>query len=465
MSESWSMQNAIDYLYSFINYEASSEAKYDSVNYDLESFRSVLARVGNPQLSRPAVHIAGTKGKGAVAAIINAILHSSGYSTGLYTSPHLCNIRERIRLNGIGICESDFIRYAREIYTIHQQSIPERGYRTTFETLTAMAFLFFRDRNVDFSILETGMGGRLDCTNVVIPDISVITPVSRDHMESLGSQITEIAGEKAGIVKQGIPVICSFQEPAALQVIKAKATLENAPLIYIPRNVQYTLRQSDLEGSRFSMRYNDRVFHDLFLTIPGVFQVENAVTAITAVLELARLRGLELNEDCIRSGLRKICWHGRFSPFPSENLLSQPPMILIADGGHNPDAMEKLVLTLDRIFRDKRICFVVGIAKNKEAREMLRIISPRAHRLVITQYSNVRSSKADDLFNIAKTYHGSPEKSRNLRHAFEIINSGPQGEEVIVVTGSIYLAGELYNLAGFPDLSLNIFRADPVGIG
>src|SRR5208282_1357555 len=268
-----SYTGAIKYLY---------DLQRHSIKLGLERTEKILAVLGNPHRRFLSVHVAGTNGKGSVAAMVASMLMSDGFRVGLFTSPHMVSFTERIRINGSKISETEVGQLTGEIKEKISALAATAGEPTFFEFVTVMAFLYFARNNVDWSVIEVGMGGRLDATNLILPKVSVITGISYDHKEFLGNTLSDIAGEKAGIIKHGTPVVCSAQEPEVEQILRKKAGAESSPLFIYGKDFSGTLRSTDITGTRFDYRSEDNILTDLQVPLPGEHQVINACVAVKA---------------------------------------------------------------------------------------------------------------------------------------------------------------------------------------
>lgn len=347
-------QAALDYIYSFIDYETMHLPR-SAVNYDLRRVEELLFRLGNPHLAAKSVHIAGTKGKGSMAAMVTAVLIASGYTTGLYTSPHLNDLRERIRVNGELITEGELMalveRLKPEVEIVNQEAT--YGELTTFELLTALGFAHFKLKGVDFQVVEVGLGGRLDATNVIQPEVGIITSISLDHTDVLGSSLTEIAGEKAGIIKPGSMVVTSPQPDEVAQVIEKACLNCDAGLVRVGRDVVWQSLGFDAE--RQSLEVKGRLgSYKLSIPLLGRYQLENAATAVAA-LEVLAGKGFKISRDSIINGLAEVSWPGRFQ------ILSHRPL-LVVDGAHNPASARKLKQSLVQYFAFDRAILVIGVS-------------------------------------------------------------------------------------------------------
>lgn len=434
---------ALAYLYALTNYErvdpAGATARDVGRALDLERMRSLLAALGNPHERYKTIHVAGTKGKGSTAAMIDACLRQLDLRVGLFTSPHLTTFRERMRVNGELISREDVADLAQRV-KLAAEHIPGV---TTFEAVTAIGFLHFARQDVDWAVIEAGLGGRLDATNVITPQVSVITSLSLDHTRWLGNTLAEIATEKAGIIKPGVPVVSQQQTLQAAAVIERIAHERNAPLAMLGRHWRWTPGLTTLEKQTFEVkqvarvRSNERPFvNDLEgwyeITLLGKHQCENATTAIATLDVLRNAGSIDISARAIRDGLRLTFWPGRF-----EILRADPPLIL--DGAHNVDSVNKLAMTLAEVFPGRRWTFVFGCYKDKDADGMLKALAGRATRWIMTRPGNSRAMGVDTLMDAAK--------ARNLRAvAFpqvkDAIDSVAKATEAVCVTGSVALVGE-----------------------
>jgi dihydrofolate synthase/folylpolyglutamate synthase len=405
-------QSVLQYLYDLTDYEKERIARYDPDTLDLSRVRRVLARMRNPHQRFPSIHIAGTKGKGSVAAMCASVLQTAGLRTGLYTSPHLHTFRERIRMNGEPIPEGALTALFRECRPIFDTE-PEL---TTFEAITTLAFAFFAQQQVDFAVVEVGLGGRLDATNVIMPQLSIITSLSFDHTYLLGNTLADIAREKAGIIKPGVPTVCAPQEPEALAIIQQICAERNSPLTLIGRDWTWQLltippSQSssgtptfggasdlppDLDGQSFHLQHLQKgspLEGTYTISLLGRHQVNNAAVAIAA-LDLLKRGGTPLHRRHIRQGLANVRWPGRF-----EVLQQDPP--LIVDCAHNGDSIAKLVAALKEWFPGRRWTFILGASNDKDVPGMLRELAPLADRLLATQSRHPRAMASVEVADLA----------------------------------------------------------------
>ncbi len=404
----------------------------------LETVRHLLALLGDPQESFPSIHIGGTNGKGSTAAMVQAILCAAGCRTGLYTSPHLLSFTERIRVDGEAIGEEAIVGLTARLQALCAEHFAPETVRppagrlphpTFFELTTAMAFLHFRRQQVDAAVIEVGLGGRLDATNVIVPKVVAITNIALEHQEYLGQTIAEIAGEKAGIVKPGVPILTAAQGEA-LPVIRRAAEAHGAPLIVVPEAYAWRLRESGLDGQTFDLTGPAGGYERLRIPLAGMHQLENAATAV-AVAETLASQGLRLGVEAIRRGLETISWPGRLQ------VVSRRPRILL-DGAHNPAGMEVLATFL-REHRSSlgRLCVVFGVLKDKDWQAMLGRLLPLLDSLILTRPA---SDRAADPREVAAVAEGCadvriiPDPAEALAAARDAAQAG----DTILVTGSLY---------------------------
>jgi dihydrofolate synthase / folylpolyglutamate synthase len=436
-------QEALDYIYSFIDYSLKRTFRYSPENFNLTRMEKLAVSLGNPHQQYPIIHVAGTKGKGSVAAICSSALQAAGYRVGFYTSPHLQDYVERIQVNGKPISHVDLVDLIQEMKP-HIEAIPEL---TSFEITTALAMLYFARQEATAAVLEVGLGGRLDATNIVIPKVSVITSVSYDHTYVLGNTLSEIAREKAGIIKQGVPVVVAPQEDESLQTIAAIARERNAPLIQVGKDYLFAAQSRSLEGQTFrvwarkgqpsvneSVRSNgeDGKQPEL-LTLPllGFHQVINAATAYAA-LQTARQLGFEIHSDAIRTGFASVVWPGRF-----EILRRDPPLVL--DSAHNRDSALKLRITLDEYFPGYPIVLVFGASEDKDIQGMFAELLPRVDHLIATQSIHPRAIDPHQLVELARQYDKPARAIPRIEDALEEALQDAQDGRLVLVTGSLFI--------------------------
>ena len=425
--------DALDYLFHFTDYERMHKVKKATSIFGLARMNKILEHCGSPHEKLRTVHIAGTKGKGSTAAMLASILRAAGRSVGLYTSPHLLDIRERIQVDGEWISEDAIAALLSRLRPYLEEATRNGDVYapTFFEIFTTIAFLHFLERGVDIAVIEVGLGGRLDATNVVRPKACAITPVSFDHTDKLGTELSQIAGEKAGIIKEGVPVVSGVQQPEALAVIRARAAELNAPVMVVGEDVTVT----DGPGDAFSVRTWRRELNDLHLPLLGRHQRDNAATA-AGLAELLCEDGFDISDVCVRDGLASLRWPGRIQ------LVAGEPDIVV-DGAHNVASVKVLLDTLAAM-PPKKTTFVVGIAADKDVDAVLRLLAPRGDMFVVTRTSNPRAADPADLKASLEVLGAEDVAEADTpAAALELAQSQTPSDGRICVTGSMYLAGDI----------------------
>jgi len=393
-------------------YALGNEIK--SAKLGLERITAVLEALGNPERAYRVVHVAGTNGKGSTCAMIDAGLRAANIRTGLFTSPHLIEPTERIQIDGIPVSRTDFERAFNVVHDIAEK-LDLDCHPTYFETVTAMAFWLFREKRVETAVIEVGLGGRLDSTNVVNPVLTVITPIDFDHEAYLGHTIEAIAGEKAGILKLGIPAVFARQRPEPLKVLETRAAELHVPVTHFE---DFEIRDLviDARGSRFS---------GIVCPLAGEHQVDNAVTAALA------LRALGVSTD----GIAEARWPGRI-----EHVSPNPDIIL--DGAHNPAGARALAKYLERFYGNRRIWMIYAAMRDKAIDEVAGILFPLASELVLTAPDTPRALRPEAMAEFAGRGH----VESSVESAIAYARSHAAEEDVIVITGSLFLVGEARGL-------------------
>jgi dihydrofolate synthase/folylpolyglutamate synthase len=428
-------QQAEDYILSFTDYEKMPGIAYTSANYDLRRMEKLLQPLGNPHLGTRTVHIAGTKGKGSTAAMISQTLIAAGYRIGLFTSPHLHTIRERIRINGIMVSEADFAALVTELKPIVESVNKQAafGELTTFEILTAVVFNYFKKNRVDFQVIEVGLGGRLDATNVVKPDVCVITSLSLDHTDILGHSIAKIATEKAGIVKPGCIVVNAPQADEAAQVIQQVCHQQRAKLIQVGQDVTWRKKSGDLHGQTFTV-FTKSGHYDLAIPLLGEYQLENAAAAL-AVIEALVSRGVDISSQSITDGFSQVSWSGRLQ------ILSREPTVVV-DGAHNTYSMNKLVQAVNEYFDYKR-CFVIfGTSCDKDISGMVQELQPLGNHIIITSSSHPRAASVSLVAEKFNTLGVKAMEVGNVNEALSKALALANKTDLILITGSLFVVAE-----------------------
>lgn len=437
-------QEALDYLYSFIDFSLQRNFRLAPDQFDLGRMYALMERLGNPQNQYPIIHIAGTKGKGSVSAMCASILQQAGYRVGLYTSPHLWEYTERMQVNREPISPQELVNLIDEIKP-HVAAIPRL---TTFEIGTALGLWYFARQNVDAAVIEVGMGGRLDSTNIVQPVVTVITSLSYDHAEILGDTLTKIAAEKAGIIKEFTPVMLAPQQEEARQVVASIAVKRSAPLLQVGTDLHFAALAHTLDGQQFVLwehtdagltggtsdvaAYGHGPRRELFIPMLGLHQIENAALAYAAIGQFRRL-SLPVSDQAVEAGLATVTWPGRF-----ELLRREPPVVV--DSAHNRDSAAKLRVTLDEYFPDRPIILVFGASGDKDIAGMYAELLPRVSHLITAASYHPRAADPETLVSLAADYPVPAQAFETLEEAMHhaLLLAGDQA--VVLVAGSIFVA-------------------------
>ena len=406
-------------------------SKYGSV-LGLENMRELLGRLGNPQDDLKFIHISGTNGKGSVLAYLSTILSGGGYRTGRYISPTLFSYRERIQVDEQKIEKESLAHHVTAIAKVIEEMKAENaGNPTAFEVETALAFLYFKEKDCDIVVLETGLGGALDATNIIKTTVmEVIAPISMDHMEFLGDTLEKIAMQKAGIIKPHTAVVSASQEPDAKKVLD-HVCKENQCSIYMVDPAQITDVLYDVEEQQFSYKN----WKNVKITLAGSYQILNAALALEGVEELRRL-GYHLSEEQVRQGLYRAVWRGRFT------LLSKNPAVII-DGAHNPGAAKELKHSLDLYFKGKDLYYIFGVFQDKDYQEVIRLTAPLAKHIITVQTpGNPRALPANELKEAVQAVNPSVEAAQSIQEAVKKSLQLAKNEDAIIIFGSLSFLGE-----------------------
>ena len=426
-------QDALNYILSFADYERLPRS---AVIFDLRRIEELLLGLDNPHLLAKTVHIAGTKGKGSTAAMVASILSTASYKTGLYTSPHLHSFRERINIDGQPISERELIALVEKIKP-YVENINREGkfsQLTTFEILTALAFTYFREKKVDFQVLEVGLGGRLDATNVVKPIVCVITSVSFDHMDVLGNSLAQIAAEKAGIIKPGCIVITSPQSPEVAQVIDRICREKGVKLIKVGEEVTWQRGNFNLSGQSFWVK---GIKGEYEVTIPllGGHQLENAASAIAAVEALADF-GIKVPPKHIAQGLARTQWQGRLQILQSEPFL-------IVDPAHNADSAKKLTIALRENFVFDQLILILGTSRDKDIPGIVAELAPFSNKVIATSSRHPRAASTSTLAAEFSKWGIAPLVTERVSEAIDLALKIAKPRDLICATGSIFVVAEV----------------------
>jgi len=426
---------AEDYLNSFVNYEQIPGISYAQPGYSLRHVEELLNRMGNPQLAARTIHIAGTKGKGSVAAMIAQVLSDSGYKTGLYTSPHFHTLRERISVDGNLISEAEFAAAMAEVKPFIESMKQDATFRqlTYFEALTALVFAYFEKKRVDFQVLEVGLGGRLDATNVTKPLVCIITPISLDHTQILGNRLDEIAREKAGIIKPGCWVVLSPQPEEAASVISYICREKEAQVVQVGKDIIWHKTGGDLHHQSLVIEGRTSNYQ-VSIPLLGDFQLENAAAAV-AVLEILASAGFAISAADIAQGLARVKWLGRF------HILQQNPTVLV-DGAHNVASMKVLVGNIKSYFSYKRIFLVFGTSCDKDIPGIVNELVPLSSQVIVTQTPHSRAAPLSTLAAEFGKRGIEPEIRETVAEAISRALSLADRTDIICVTGSLFVVAE-----------------------
>ncbi len=446
VSEISTYSNAVRYLMDRTDYEQLRAMRLSRDMFKLDRMNALMDKLDNPQQQIRMVHVAGTVGKGSTVAMIASMLEGCGYAVGRYTSPHLIDVRERIALNDQEIPRSDFTDLMRRT---SEAAAKLKEEPTFFEIITAVAFLYFAEQAVDLAVIETGLGGRFDSTNIIIPEVSVITRIAHDHAHFLGNTLPEIAREKAGIIKQGVPVITCLQDEAVEEVLREVAQEVDAPLKIVTKDIEFSCRFGAGEGraphSRICIVTETSQFMHLPVPLPGEHQAMNCAMALS-VVDTLKNRGFDFPEVPMHEGLSKTSTPGRME------IVWERPRILV-DGAHNPAALTALIRCIGaHVPYDSMVC-VFGCCEDKDIPALLEKIALGGDKIIFTKAKgNPRAADPEMLQKQLREISGKMSQvAKNLPDALNLASRAVGRDDLICVTGSFYLVGEakrhLANLA------------------
>jgi dihydrofolate synthase/folylpolyglutamate synthase len=421
-------QETIDYLFGLQKH---------GIKFGLSNSRQLMGLMGDPHLRFRSIHVAGTNGKGSTAAFLAGMLLAAGYRVGLYTSPHLVSFTERIRINNIPVTEDRVIDLAERVRTRYEGLPSADGGAFTptfFEVTTAMAFTCFAEERVDVAVVEAGMGGRLDSTNVIMPMVSVITNIDVEHTEFLGETIEKIAGEKAGIIKPGVPVITGTVQPEAIAVIERTAALAGAPVYRFPKDFGTEPLSAGPEQA-FDYRGIGKRFFGLRIGMLGQYQMGNACLALAAA-ECMNKAGVVVPDAAIRTGLANAAWEGRL-----ERVTERPDIYL--DGAHNPASARALADAVRDLKKSYRhLVLVIGILMDKDYRGIVSQLAPLADRIIVTKPHYSRALSVGSLAAEIGMFHGTVDSAETVAEAIRLARQGAAENDLILITGSLYTVGD-----------------------
>ena len=418
---------ALDYLYSFVDYSLKHISELAKAEFNLDRMFALMEELGNPQEKYPIIHVAGTKGKGSVASLCASALQAAGYKTGLYTSPHLWDYVERIQVNSEPISHSQLVELVEEI----KPAVAKIPKLTTFEITTALGLLAFAKNGVNAAVVEVGLGGRLDATNIVMPKVAVITSLSYDHMAVLGSTLAEIAGEKAGIIKEEVPIVSAPQDHEALEVLERVAKSTNAPLVLVGKDITFERIAASLDGQELIARDQQSAVH-LKIPLLGKHQVENAAVAYAAL----KSSGIPISEEAIQEGFSQVRWPARF-----ELLRREPPVVI--DSAHNRDSARRLRETLDEYFPDIPVILLFCALEDKDISGMLEELKPRLECVVATRADHPRAQSAEWMAEQVRRVEIPVEAVEPAAQALERALELAGDKKLVLSAGSVAFAGEV----------------------
>ena len=404
-------------------------------NYGLERTYKLLEYMGNPEKNLKFIHIAGTNGKGSTTSIITEILMGAGYKVGMYTSPFIEEFEERIQINRNNIPKEKLASLMDEVKAAVDKVI-EDGYNhpTEFEIITVLMLLYFKKENIDFGVIEVGLGGTLDSTNVITPVLQVITSISFDHTNLLGNTLEEIAGEKAGIIKSGIPTVIYPQKAEALKVIENKCSEMNSKL-YIANCDNFKFENVVNEDRPYQLlRYNNEV--DILLPLLGEHQITNLSVAMTAIEVLNNINITNILLDSIVKSIKKVKWKGRLE------VLSKNPYVVI-DGAHNIQGIETLSRNIKKYFKYENLYLILGILADKDVQEMIKVIAPMAKKIYAVTPNSIRAELAEDLKREIIKHNENCEAYDDYKEAYLTAINDANENDFVLASGSLYMIGDM----------------------
>lgn len=421
-------EQAIEYIESTCKFGNNSGTK---------RVEKILELLGNPHRELKCIHIAGTNGKGSTTVMISKILIEAGYKVGMYTSPYLEEFEERIQINGENIPKDRLASVMSRVAEAVDKIIKDGyGSPTEFEIITCAMFLYYFEEKIDYGVIEVGLGGRMDSTNVITPLVSVITSISFDHMGILGDTLEKIAYEKAGIIKEGVPLVLYPQQKESEEVIKNICKEKNSPLIYVKED-----SVKSTEENLYNVNYQRCIIstlnkeYNIELSLLGIHQLLNC-SAVLNVMEQLQSLGTNIEEEHILRGLKNVKWPGRME------IMKKNPIVLI-DGAHNIDGIDKLSKNVKKYFKYNKLILIIGILSDKQVEEMIKTIVPLAHRVIAITPHSYRAENADKLAEIIKKYNDNYEKIEDYDTAYTKALSYCEEEDMILICGSLYMIGDM----------------------
>ncbi|MFH1868547.1 MAG: folylpolyglutamate synthase/dihydrofolate synthase family protein [Candidatus Omnitrophota bacterium] len=434
-------KESLSYLDRFVNYERSSYYKYGKA-YSLDNIRKLLSLLGNPQDGYFSIIVSGTKGKGSTATILSSILTAAGARTAKYSSPHLISVRERIQINEKPISRPEF----QEAASLVRRATEKSGIKglTYFEVLTTIAFLHFKNKNVDIAVLEVGLGGRLDATNTAPAKISVITPISLDHTHLLGDSLEKIALEKSGIIKEDSFVVSAPQHKQAAKVIREAVLQKRGKLFLVGKDLTYKNLNISFSGTSFDARTRFSLYKQLKVSLIGRHQCINTLTSLAVIEILNNNFAFEIKEPAIREALKHISFPGRF------HMIRRRPYIIL-DGAQNKESALLLRETVERLFIDSKVTLILGISSDKDIEGIGSVICPIAERVIFTEASSERALSVPMLAQRLKRFSKSSYAAYDIEDAIRFARGFARKKDLILITGSLFLVGDALRLCRSKD--------------
>ena len=422
---------ALDYLYSFVDYSLKHSSELAKADFNLDRMRALMVELGNPQDQYPILHVAGTKGKGSVSALCASALEAAGYRVGLYTSPHLLDYCERIQINNEPISHAGLVELVEQM----KPAVARIPKLTTFEITTALGFLYFAQQKAEAAVVEVGLGGRLDATNVVTPKVSIIASLSYDHMAVLGNTLVLIAGEKAGIIKPGIPVVSAPQKDDALEVLVRIAKERKASFTLIGKDIIFKPLDHSLNGQTMQLLTYNLKPSTLILSLPllGIHQLVNAATAYAAL----KVSGLNISDKAVQKGFAGVKWPARF-----EVVRRKPPVIF--DSAHNQDSFARLRQALDDYFPNMPVYLIFGASEDKNIPGMFLEIKPKIKRMFVTKSVHPRALESEKIQELARQAEIPNEVVNTVEAALALALEMSENDGSIVLSaGSMFVTAEV----------------------
>ena len=404
-------------------------------NYGLERTHKLLEYLGNPEKDLKLIHIAGTNGKGSTTSMITEILMGAGYKVGMYTSPFIEEFEERIQINRRNIPKETLANLIDEVKVAVDRVI-EEGYNhpTEFEIITVLMLLYFKKEEIDFGVIEVGLGGRLDSTNVIIPILQVITSISFDHTNLLGNTLEEIAGEKAGIIKKNIPTVIYPQEEEALKVIKNKCAAMESDLYTVDKDNMKFVKVVNEDKPYQLLKYKEEF--DIFLPLLGEHQILNLSVAMKVIEVLNNRKIVNITTESIIKSIKNVTWKGRLE------VLSNNPYVVI-DGAHNIEGIKTLSRNIKKYFKYENLHLILGILADKDVEEMIKIITPMAKQVYAVTPNSIRAELADDLKNEIVKYNANCRAFDEYEEAYLEALKNAKENDIILASGSLYMVGDM----------------------